>query len=469
MDFFKSFSKTVSPKTPASSNSSPELAHITEEMYKKNAELADRNKTLSLLRKIDQIILGALTDTKEIAQQVANLVATEAELKEITIYLYHTEKQILEKLAVSHTPSIKQEENKIHHSLHPDEIPMNDSVNILVRSIVNADRQITHDFFDLVVPYISREESLKIQQDVGIKSTLVYPLIVRDEVIGSMSVSIGEDEGALSPFKKDLIERLVGVVGIAIDSALLYQHIQEANKRLKQLDKLKDEFVSLASHELRTPMTVIKSYLWSLLAGKKGEVPADQRVYLERAYSSVERLIAMVNDMLNVSRIESGRLTIDIQPTDLLEVTTSTIQEMQPRAQDGNITLAVASTEENLPHVLADDDKIKQVLINLIGNSLKFTPEGGKITINLKRQDDMVLVSVIDTGKGIKQEDISKLFQKFHMVGDNFRTKLTTQGTGLGLYLSKAIIERQGGKIWTESEGEGKGSTFSFTLPIVKR
>lgn len=253
-----------------------------------------------------------------------------------------------------------------------------------------------------------------------------------------------------------------------IELAKLGNRLSEANDKLKTLDKLKDEFISLASHELRTPMTAVKSYLWMVLQGEGGKISEKQASYLNRAYKSTDHLIALVSDMLNASRIESGRITLNIIKSNLEQIVDDVIAELIPRATELDIEIS-AIPNPLLPPVLADHDKIKEVLINLVGNALKFTPKKGKIKISFIEKDGMVETSVSDSGVGIKKEDMPKLFQKFSMVGDSIQRAQNTQGTGLGLYISKSIVELHGGKIWVKSEGVGKGTTFTFSLKIAKR
>ena len=162
---------------------------------------------------------------------------------------------------------------------------------------------------------------------------------------------------------------------------------------------MKDEFVSLASHELRTPMTVIKSYIWLLIQGKTGELSEKQKEYLERTYSSTNRLINMVNDMLNISRIESGRFTIEPKDMDLSALIQEVVAEMQPRAAEQELQLVYVPSQQSLPTVNADSERIKQVLINLVGNSLKFTPKQGTITIYTSVENGYVITHVKDTGR----------------------------------------------------------------------
>lgn len=250
-----------------------------------------------------------------------------------------------------------------------------------------------------------------------------------------------------------------------IKNMQLRNQLLQTSQRFTELDKLKDEFLSLTSHELRTPMTAIKSYLWMALAGKGGALTEKQRYYLDRAYNSTDKLIKLVNDMLNVSRIESGRIAIELKNVKLDAFANDVITELTPRATELGIALSIICPAE-LPQVLADADRIKEVLMNLLGNSLKFTPRGGKVTITLAQNDGMVETKVADSGSGINKQDLPRLFRKFGIVGDNYLQKKNTQGTGLGLYLSKSIIELHGGKIWAQSEGEGKGTSFIFSLKI---
>lgn len=460
------------PIDPASnnssaSNSSSELEHVTEEMYKKNKELAEKNAALALLRQIDQIVLSKVTDLKQIIQQVIDTIAKELSFKSVVVLLLDRKNSALQRLAVSQTDSIKELETKLNKKFFDDgKISLSEGDNLIVQAVRTRRMQVSHGLKNLLKPLFSEEESIIAEQTVGITVSFAYPLIVREDVIGAMVISINDKDG-LSDFKNELIDRLAGIIGIAIDNALLYQELQRANIRLQEIDRLKDEFVSLASHELRTPMTIIKSYLWLML--NKNNVSAlseKQKMYIERAYTSTQRLINLVNDMLNISRIESKRFTLSMQSVDLNELIGKLYSEMLPNAQEHQINLSFLRPLELLPKVQADPERVEQVLINLIGNSLKFTPPNGTITISISYDEKNATetVSVIDSGKGINKDDMPKLFQKFSMVGDNYLQKLNTQGTGLGLYLSKSITELMGGRIWAESEGEGKGSKFSFTL-----
>lgn len=242
------------------------------------------------------------------------------------------------------------------------------------------------------------------------------------------------------------------------------KELESANARLRRLDKLKDEFVSLASHELRTPMSAIKSNLWMSLTGHGGPLTDKQRIYLQRSYDSTERLMRLVNDMLNVSRIDSGRISIDLQPVALTDLTQQVFDEVMPHAEELGVSLTMQPT--SLPQVLADPDKIKEVLFNLIGNALKFTPKGGAVTVSFAHNGDMIETTIRDTGTGIEKADMPKLFEKFGFIAGSYIPDRSLQGTGLGLYICKSIVELHKGRIWVNSEGRNKGTQFIFSLPV---
>jgi signal transduction histidine kinase len=466
--------QTTQSASPASNQQSQQttnldLEQINKEMYKRNLELAERNKTLSLLRKLDELILSSVTDTKETATQVTNLLVQEAEFRLAAIFLLDREKKNLTLFAFSKSPSLTPDEQmQLDRFTVVKSFSVALTTNLLVQAILDKKVKTTNSLVDVLQTgsLLGAEDAQIIQKVAGIKSTLVFPIIVRDEVIGSMVVCQQYEISDLNEYQWDLLERLVAVIGIALDNALLYNEVQTTNQKLKVLDRLKDEFVSLASHELRTPMTAIKSYLWFFLEDNKQYLNEKQRMYIERAYTSTDRLINLVNDMLNVSRIESGRLILNKKPMDLVQLIHEVMGEVMPTANEESKNLVFIQPQTEIPLVDADPDRVKQVLLNLLGNAVKFTHPGGKINISVTHNDGLVITTIQDNGKGIAQEDIPKLFKKFSIVGTTSVANHGMQSTGLGLYISKSIVELHGGKIWAESEGEGKGATFSFSLRV---
>ncbi len=319
----------------------------------------------------------------------------------------------------------------------------------------------------------------------SLDAAIILPLETGQRAIGLLCIGNKRSGELFSDEDISTLEIIASEAAVATENSLSYEEIRRfnvtledevksatvdlrrANEKLEQLDKLKDEFVSLASHELRTPLTSIRSYLWMALSGKGGEVSEKQRFYLDRAFLSADRLIRLVNDMLNISRIESGRLAVQFSRAELPSMLNEVLSEVQPKIDEQGQTLHVQISAQELPDVIADVDKIKEVLINFIGNAIKFTPKGGSITITASRHNDMVCVSVKDTGLGFLMADAAKLFHKFSTVHSGSNTDSAPyQSTGLGLYISKSIISMHGGTVEAVSPGLDKGSTFSFTLPI---
>jgi len=449
------FGTTKTDTTPAPS---AESEHINLEMYKKSADLSARNKTLSLLQKINEIILSSITRLNEVAQFIATVLVKEAAFENVSIFIFSRKDWSLQRIGFS-------EVEKPIQINYFQNIPLSDTQNLLVQAVSKKTR------YHGVSPsgiLLSNEEYEKqdVKEYLGrIKSVHVFPLVIRESLLGAFVVSLAEEDQFISEDTRDLLNRLADIVGIGIDNALLYNEVQEKNKKLIRLDQLKDEFVSVASHELRTPMTAIKSYLWMTLDGRAGAISEKQKFYLNRAYSSVDRLIRLVNDMLNVSRIDSGRITLELSGVDLQSTVKEVFDEVMPRAQELGLSLNLLPSP-NLAKVLADKDKIKEVLFNLIGNSLKFTPKGGAVSVSFAQKTDFIEITVSDTGTGVLQEDLPKLFQKFSMIDGSFSSDKAIQGTGLGLYISKSIVELHRGKIWAASQGRDKGSQFAFSLPV---
>jgi signal transduction histidine kinase len=228
----------------------------------------------------------------------------------------------------------------------------------------------------------------------------------------------------------------------------------------KQAEQMKTDFVSFVSHQLRTPLSGVK---WMLeLATDAAEDPEGMRSYIQDARVSTERLIGLVNDLLDVSRLERGKLEVNYEEVNLAELTQNVVKELSPLALEREQLVSV-QIEENLPKLSSDSQLLRQVIINLASNAIKYTRQGGQIRIKVRLDQQRIQWEIQDTGIGIPKSDMSKLFEKFYRAGNVLAVE--TEGTGLGLYLVRLIIERLGGNVWCESE-EGSGATFRFLLPL---
>ena len=231
--------------------------------------------------------------------------------------------------------------------------------------------------------------------------------------------------------------------------------------KLEKTETMRRELIGDVTHELRTPLTAVKGYLEGLI---DGVLPADPETY-QQIHSEIDRLQRLVNDLQELSRVEAGAfqlLLTPVSPSSLIERIQSTLGR---QFEDKNIQLEI-SVESDLPDILVDKDRILQVLTNLVGNALQYTPSGGKVTLLVRRERSDVLFSVKDSGIGITAEQLAFIFNRFYRT-DKSRTR-ASGGSGIGLTIAKALVQAHQGKIWAESNGEGKGSTFSFLIPISR-
>lgn len=243
------------------------------------------------------------------------------------------------------------------------------------------------------------------------------------------------------------------------------EELKKTVEKLKELDKLKDDFLNLTTHELKTPLIPIKSQAQLLLAGDYGALNKEQSEAMEMILRNEENLNRLSSDVLDIAKIRSNKLNLALEKASLNEAIAEMIKNLKTTAEEKHIDLSFSPAPE-LPKILIDKTRIEQVVGNLLGNAIKFTPEGGKIKIKIQKKENNIITTVEDTGIGLSQENIEKIFTPFFQVESNLARKY--HGTGLGLPICKGIIENHNGKIWADSQGEGKGTSFSFSLPIEK-
>ncbi|HEX5646197.1 MAG TPA: HAMP domain-containing sensor histidine kinase [Nitrospira sp.] len=291
--------------------------------------------------------------------------------------------------------------------------------------------------------------------------------MTRDEVgqlttvFSQMTVSLRERDLAVKQAYQEL-EQLNRTLEQRVHQRT--SELQAANEKLKELDHLKSQFVSVVSHELRTPMTSIKGYVENLLDGLAGALTHKQTYSLDRVKHNVERLTRMINELLDLSKIEAGRLELTLAPVSLSEMAEEVVESYQAAASQKSIVLRTIF-HQPLPMVMGDADKLSRVLINLVHNAIKFTPQGGDIQVEGRVRDGgHVEVSVMDSGNGIPPHDIEKVFDKFYW---SESAPVEARGAGLGLAIAKNLVELHGGTIRVESTS-GEGSRFLFTVPVAR-
>lgn len=450
-------------------------------------DLQERNRRLTVLRQLDNIILNTL-DVTEMAQKIVDLVSWEMGFGGALMVLYEEEagNAYLRAVAMSSSPLFKRALEVLPRKLTDYRIAYGlDPSNVLYQAISQRKPIATTSFRDIYVPPLNNALADAIQKLTKSEHMVVYPLSVKGQILGATIFTLPCPYKDLSLNDTELIQSFMDESGIAIENARLYDQLEDRNKELKYknvqlqaLDRMKDELVSVASHELRTPMTSIKSYLWMALHKEKNNLNPKLTMYLDRAYQSSDRMINLVNDMLSASRLEGKRVELQLKADDVVQIVKRVVDDLRVRAKEQGLKITFHGGK-NIPPALIDTERITEVIYNLVGNSIKYTPTGNIDVFIAKNEyrslDDLstnnakgyVWVSVKDTGQGIAKEDLPRLFKKFSKLEQgSFVKTAETGGTGLGLYITKGFVELHGGAIWVDSDID-KGSTFTFSVPVA--
>ncbi|MGH2490654.1 MAG: GAF domain-containing protein [Candidatus Limnocylindria bacterium] len=301
-------------------------------------------------------------------------------------------------------------------------------------------------------------EQSRVAKVTGSRSVVGVPVVSEGNIVGAIVLARQE----VRPFSERevrVVETFADQAAIAIRNVRLFNEIQDKSRELEVASRHKSEFLANMSHELRTPLNAIIGFSEVLMQGLFGEVNEKQREYLQDVIGSGQHLLALINDILDLSKIEAGRMELELSTFPFRDALESGVTIVRERASRHNITISVVSDE--LGQVEADERKVKQIFYNLLSNAVKFTPDGGRVDVSVRRDNGDVRVEVRDNGIGIADADQARIFEEFQQVG----RERSREGTGLGLTLTKRFVELHGGRIWLES-APGRGSTFAFTLPL---
>lgn len=447
------------------------LAETGVQLRSANTLLDVRNKHLETLQKFSNIILQSYR-LEEMSQRIIDYIPQEIENCDIAFLgLVDVKANAIVGHAISKPYTVaRQVFRLLGDNLAKYKIPLTDKNNLLVKMIKDKQLKTTESLYDFLGPVIPKPVAWALQNLAGGMSMAVaVPLVVRGQAQGALVMTFNKKRAALTKEDMTLFLAIADQVGIALERTRVYEELaslntrlNEANHYLKDLDQAKTDFLNLASHQLRTPTTGVKGFLSMLLDGDYGKVSVKQKEVLDMVYAETNRLIRLINVFLNVSRIESGSFKLVRTDLDMIKLANTVITELIMAAQGKKLELKL-NAPKKLPTISADADKIHDVLLNLVDNAVKYT-EKGSVTVNITLTDEDIKTSVTDTGMGLTKDEIQHLFAKF---GRTERVKLVdSQGTGLGLFIAKRIIEAHGGVIGVTSPGEGKGTTFYFTLPL---
>ncbi len=441
-----------------------DLEHVTQEMYKRNLELSRTNKMLSVLRIIDGLVLEPQGDLQALCQQICTTIVDNYDYPFVAIFAKDMRHEQLHLLGWgANGNSSKLDGTQLSKAYLDTEDnwykESGESKLVVLQNLTNA--KLAKDL------HITEHSLRTLRSVVLLESICLIKLIARQHVAGVMAVSFNHHMSELPMEEAEFLERLGSAVGVAVDNKLLFeenQHVlgqlQHTNDKLRLLDQTKDDFISMASHQLRTPLTSVKGYLSMVLEGDGGELNRKQEKMLNQAFISSQRMVYLIADLLNVSRLRTGKFVIEPSPVNLAEIIQSEVGQLVETAMARGLKL-VYEKPDDFPTLLLDETKIRQVIMNFIDNAIYYTPSGGRIEVSLGQTQQSITLSVKDDGIGVPKHEQHHLFTKFYRA-HNAR-KARPDGTGLGLFMAKKVIIAQGGSIVFKSH-EGKGSTFGFTF-----
>ncbi|OGQ08056.1 MAG: hypothetical protein A3G32_07870 [Deltaproteobacteria bacterium RIFCSPLOWO2_12_FULL_40_28] len=360
-------------------------------------------------------------------------------------------------------------------------LPLKSTNNSAYQSILKNRVIIRNEMVELtigLVPPIDQERTKKVQKEIGFKKFVVTPLVAERKVVGAL---IGASRKAyVEESVIDTLDNFANQAALALESAQLFEELQQKNKQLEEANKIKSDFLAIMSHELRTPLTAIIGYSEILLDNVLGELRIEQKDSLSEVLKNAENLLQLINSILDLAKVEAGKMELNLESFPIGEVITEVYQTVTPLVGRKKQELSIV-IPEGLPSLEADPRKLRQILLNLVGNAIKFTPDRGKIEVKVDYSKDSTFwleefsykpeayenrglfkITVADNGIGIKEEHLSSIFDIFQQVDSTFTRRY--QGTGLGLALTKQLVELHQGVIAVESK-VGQGSLFKFLLP----
>jgi signal transduction histidine kinase len=443
-----------------------DLEHITQEMYRRNKELIDTNKTLSILRNIDSLVLDANISLAAVCSQISRSIAEASDYAFVGILTRSTRNNNQLTLQgwsegdapLGRTPLVFVQ--PIHVSTEEPWFEQPE-LSTLVSTHAASAAQLSN-----LVGY-SASQFRHLRERMPIESMYIVKLYARKRLVGLITVGFRQPVAEVTELDTQFVSRLCETVGVALDNKLLFeenQHVlyqlKESNIKLKALDETKDDFISMASHQLRTPLTSVKGYISLVLEGDAGKLTPLQKQMLEQAYTSSQRMVYLIADLLNVSRLKTGKFIIESKPVNLAKIVNEEMAQLKETAKSRQLTMDYAQPED-FPELMLDETKIRQVIMNFADNAIYYTPAGGKIKVELANGPTTIELRIIDNGLGVPKAEQPHLFTKFYRAVN--ARKARPDGTGLGLFMAKKVIAAQGGALLFDST-EGKGSTFGFVF-----
>jgi signal transduction histidine kinase len=423
-----------------------ENVRLFKELQARNADITEALQQQTATSEILQVISGSPTDLTPVLEAVAHRAAELCDANDSRVYV--VDGDALRFVGgfgdlAGASPSLP-----------------------LTRGVVSGraviDRSVVH-IDDLAAVLEEFPDARGPQQSSGTRTTLAVPLMRESEAFGAI-LMLRKDVRPFTEKQIALVRTFAYQAAIGIENVRLFKEIQNTSRQLEAANRHKSEFLANMSHELRTPLNAVIGFSDLLLERMFGEMNAKQENYMKNIQASGKHLLSLINDILDLSKIEAGRMELEVSSVHIPSALQNAMMLIRERAQRQNIALS-CNVDPKVAEISADERKFKQVMLNLLSNAVKFTPEGGRVDVDARLLNGHLEVSVKDTGVGIAKENQQAVFEEFRQVGQRGSAK--QEGTGLGLALTRRFVELHGGTIRLESE-LGKGSTFTFTIPVQR-
>ncbi len=452
---------------PLSANTSPvtdDISKITEQLYKQNQETAAKNKTLSLLDTLYEISILSL-EPKELAEKISLAIKSDFNFEIVGIFLFNDDRDEINTLSVSESERVEKTLNETGIDLESISFDVSSLTDFLKYVVDKKVIKYTEDIKDIWGNHLSDSLYTKIQSDGHIRSSIVYPIVTENITIGFFVISINRVYDDIIDYERESIKSFADVISVALDKALIYQKLKITNAKLADSNAGQTNLIHIMNHQIKGYLGKNRDIFAELMTDDYGKVPELALPLIQEGLNQSSAGVRYVTDVLRGSSAKDGTLLYDMKPFDFKQLVSEIVLKEKEMAVKKSLELNL-SIEEGTYDILGDIDHLNEAIRNLIDNSIYYTPQGS-VAVHLKNEEGKILLTVKDTGVGIRDTDKPKLFKPGGVSPDSI--KINVQSSGYGLVFAKGVVEAHKGKIWFESEGEGKGTTFFVELPLINK
>lgn len=443
---------------PAEQGIEEQLRLANERLYEHSRDLATRNKILSLLRQLYQISIQTL-DPETLSQKIIDLIKDALEFELVSILSYDSGADILRATVFSRSQRL---EDAMHDHPFKAAVITKASKHSFFTKLLEGEPNNSTNLHDLWGGVVSEEAIKAAVEEAHIKTLLAYPLRIGGKMSDVLVMCFNREYDELTQFERESLESIIDVVAVALDRARVYKELQRLNGELTQANEQQVSLIHFITHQLKGFVAKSRNIFSMLQEGDYGQLPETMKPIVEEGFNSATKGAETIQDILNASNIKSGKMAYTMAPFDFKALVDGIIDTLKPNADAKNVALSIDEPAESVI-ITGDRMQLENAIKNLVDNSIRYTPQGS-IKATLTSDGTTVRFKTEDTGVGITPEDMQHLFTEGGHGAES--QKVNVDSTGFGLYIVKNIIEAHGGKVWAESAGAGKGSTFIVELPV---